>query len=499
MIAFLKLAIWGIHWLAVVFIFVYCTYLFILAIIKISRQNIKPKSFEFGELPWVTIQLPLYNERWVADELFTCIDQIQYSRLQIQILDDSTDQTLDISKKWYEKWREKGRDVELLHRTERVGFKAGALLHGLKRARGEMIAIFDADFRPAPDFLIRMVPFFHSPQIAAVQARWGYSNPNQNMLTVLQKLQLNIHFQIEQQAKFMQHLLIQFNGTCGIWRKSAIEQAGNWQSDTLTEDLDLSYRAQLVGYQLVYNVDVVVEGELPQEISGLKVQQHRWMKGGAETAKKLLSHLWHSKLSPVTKCIGSIHLLSSSVYIAVFAMVFTSFCIALFWADDPFINIPPEISYLPFVFFVVSMIIANLPDKKSIFSQLKHWLLFLIYLPAFMAFSLGLSYYNAIAAAEGWLGIKTPFLRTPKSGTQQIKKYTQSPFKSIRLVPELLMAMLCATCLLVEGKENPFFVFHTLGVIGYFSIFILTLHSQYIKNEDRQIDSEFSKSVEKKQ
>ncbi len=484
MIAFLKLAIWGIHWLAVVFIFVYCTYLFILAIIKISRQNIKPKSFEFGELPWVTIQLPLYNERWVADELFACIDQIQYSRLQIQILDDSTDQTLDISKKWYEKWREKGRDVELLHRTERVGFKAGALLHGLKRARGEMIAIFDADFRPAPDFLIRMMPFFHSSQIAAVQARWGYSNPDQNMLTRLQKLQLNVHFQIEQQAKFIQQLLIQFNGTCGIWRKSAIEQAGNWQSDTLTEDLDLSYRAQLAGYQLVYNVELEVKGELPQEISGLKLQQHRWMKGGAETAKKLLPKLWYSKLSPIAKLTASIHLLSSSVYIAVLTMVFTTFCITLFLPQEQLINVPAVISYLPFVFFVVSMIIANPPATNNTTSKLKHWVTFIIYLPVFMAFSLGLSYHNAKAAVAGWLGIRTPFIRTPKTGSHSNNNYIQGQFHPIRLVPELLMAIICTICILVKGKENPFFVFHLLGAIGYLSIFILTFYSQYSKNED---------------
>lgn len=475
--------IWCIHFMAVALIFVYCTYLFVLTILNTSSRKLKLKSVECDELPWVTIQLPLYNERWVADALFYCIDEIQYSRLQIQILDDSSDQTLEISRKWFKKWQDDGREVELHHRSERTGFKAGALLHGLNTARGEMIAIFDADFRPSPDFLHRMIPLFHSPQIAAIQARWGFSNPDQNMLTQLQRLQLNVHFQIEQQARFMNHLLIQFNGTCGIWRKSAIEHAGNWQSDTLTEDLDLSYRAQLAGYQLVYNEQVVVEGELPEEINGLKVQQHRWMKGGAETAKKLLLKIWYSKLTPITKFTASIHLLSSSVYIAVLTMVFTSICIAMFLPEGRYIQVPAVISYLPFVFFMVSMMAANPPASNRAGAQIKHWILFLLRLPAFMAFSLGLSFHNAVAATEGWMGFRTPFYRTPKTGAQNHNKHFQSPFKPARLMPELIMALLCTSCLIVCGTGNPFFVFHILGAIGYFSIFILTINSQCQKNE----------------
>ncbi|MGB3529432.1 MAG: cellulose synthase family protein, partial [Saprospiraceae bacterium] len=248
------------------------------------------------EWPKVTIQLPVFNELYVVERLIDVICKIDYppALLEIQVLDDSTDETVEIITRKCREYAAKGIDIKHLHRTNRSGYKAGALKEGLKVASGEFITIFDADFLPQPDFLKKCIPYFQNQKIGVVQTRWDHINENYSLLTMLQAFQLNVHFSIEQSGRQSGDLLLQFNGTAGTWRKTAIEEAGGWHSDTLTEDLDLSFRAQLKGWEIYYIQEIGSPAELPAEMNGLKSQQARWMKGGAEVARKLIPVIWQS-------------------------------------------------------------------------------------------------------------------------------------------------------------------------------------------------------------
>ena len=237
------------------------------------------------DLPIVTIQLPIFNERYVVQRLLTSITALDYpkSKMEIQVLDDSTDDTVEITAKEVEKYSEQGFDIKHITRTDRTGYKAGALKSATTFAKGEFIAIFDADFLPEEDFLMKTMKHFADPKIGVVQTRWEHLNQNYSLLTRVQAFQLNVHFTVEQLGRKVGNLLLQFNGTAGVWRKETINDAGGWEADTLTEDLDLSYRAQLKGWKIIYLEDVTSPAELPSEMNGLRSQQFRWMKGGAET------------------------------------------------------------------------------------------------------------------------------------------------------------------------------------------------------------------------
>jgi cellulose synthase/poly-beta-1,6-N-acetylglucosamine synthase-like glycosyltransferase len=240
-------------------------------------------------MPFVTIQLPLYNEPYVAERLIDNIVALDYprDRFEVQILDDSTDSTTELCEKKAAFHRNQGVDIRVIHRTDRKGYKAGALAEGLLQARGEFVAIFDADFLPTPQFLQKTVPYFQEAKVGVVQTRWSHLNEDYSLFTKLQALQLNVHFTIEQMGRKAGHHFLQFNGTAGIWRKRAIDDAGGWKADTLTEDLDLSFRAQLNHWEIVYLEDIESPAELPVEMNGIKSQQFRWMKGGAENARRL--------------------------------------------------------------------------------------------------------------------------------------------------------------------------------------------------------------------
>jgi cellulose synthase/poly-beta-1,6-N-acetylglucosamine synthase-like glycosyltransferase len=248
--------------------------------------------------PVVTIQLPLYNEMYVADRLIEAVCRIDYpqDRLEIQVLDDSTDETQSIAELAVRRFAAQGIDVKYYHRADRAGYKAGALEAGLKAARGEFIAIFDADFIPPVDFLTRLMPHFANPRVGMVQARWGHINQDYSLLTKIQSILLDGHFVLEHGGRNRSGLFFNFNGTAGIWRRSAIEDAGGWQHDTLTEDLDLSYRAQLRGWQFVFLQDLVAPAEVPVEMNAFKSQQHRWAKGSIQTCRKVLPQLLRSNL-----------------------------------------------------------------------------------------------------------------------------------------------------------------------------------------------------------
>ncbi|HFC01163.1 MAG TPA: glycosyltransferase, partial [Phaeodactylibacter sp.] len=272
------------------------------------------------DLPFVTIQLPIFNEMYVVERLIDNIVQFDYpkDKYEIHVLDDSTDETVAISQRKVNEYKAKGFNIKFFHRTDRKGYKAGALKEAMVHAKGDFIAIFDADFLPRPEFLRATIPYFKNKKIGVVQTRWEHINQEYSMLTRLQAMQLNVHFTVEQQGRKSANVLLQFNGTAGVWRKECIEDAGGWEADTLTEDLDLSYRAQLRGWEIMYLEKFGSPAELPAEMNGLKSQQFRWMKGGAENARKLLPTIWKSDLAFKKKMHATGHLLNSGVFVFVF-------------------------------------------------------------------------------------------------------------------------------------------------------------------------------------
>ncbi|MBI2439779.1 MAG: glycosyltransferase [Lentisphaerae bacterium] len=367
----------------------------------------------FSEWPLVTVQLPIFNEQYVVRRLLEAASALDYprDRLEIQVLDDSTDQTREIAKELVGQFQARGINIHHLHRTNRQGFKAGALKHGLAQARGEFIAIFDADFLPPSDFLHRMLPYFASDNIGVVQARWGHLNSDYSLLTRGQAIGLDAHFVLEHGARNSSGIFINFNGTAGIWRKRAIIEAGNWQDDTLTEDIDLSYRAQLVGWKFVYVNDVVCPAEVPAEVYGLKNQQYRWAKGAIQTAKKLLPMIWRNKTIPwLLKFEATVHLTNHLVFPALFFVALLSY---------PILFIQIQYPQSALFFWVISLFTVNafsyplfyIYAQREIYTDWKRRVLFM---PILMAGAIGLSVINTKAIFSGLLGRQSAFIRTPK-------------------------------------------------------------------------------------
>ncbi len=374
-----------------------------------AAQPLGPKD----SLPYVTVQLPVYNEKYVVERLIHAVAAFDYpvDKLEIQILDDSTDETSTLIRQTVESLRYKNLDIQWLHRETREGFKAGALDCGFKTARGEFIAIFDADFVPRPDFLKRTLPYFTQPNVGVVQTRWEHLNRDYSLLTQLQAFGLDAHFSVEQRGRSVAGSFINFNGTCGIWRKQAIAEAGGWKFDTLTEDLDLSYRAQLKGWQFCFAEDVGVPGELPIIMPAVKSQQYRWNKGGAETARKLIRSVLTSSLPWRNKVHAFFHLFNSSVFVALLIAALLSVPVLFLQAHNPDLK---KILLIGSFFLVGFFSIAwfywtaaqrfyEAPAKR--FAKL---------FPGFLVVSMGLSWHNALAVIEGWWGRATPFVRTPK-------------------------------------------------------------------------------------
>ena len=379
---------------------------------KNRANRIKPVCV-YTEWPRVTVQLPIFNEQYVVTRLLeaACALDYPHDRLEIQILDDSTDETQETAKKLAVKFQSQGINIHYLHRTNRLGFKAGALKNGLARAQGDFLAIFDADFVPPRDFLRKIMPYFSSDNIGVVQARWGHMNAGYSMLTRGQAIGLDAHFVLEHGARNSSGIFINFNGTAGIWRKAAIIDAGNWQDDTLTEDIDLSYRAQLAGWKFVYVNDVVCPAEIPAEVYGLKNQQYRWAKGAIQTAKKLLPTIWRNKTIPwLLKFEATIHLTNHLVFPALL------FIALLFY---PIMLIRVQCPQSALFFWVASIFTINafsyplfyIYAQREIYTDWKHRLLFL---PILMAGAIGLSVINTKAVFSGLLGRQSAFHRTPK-------------------------------------------------------------------------------------
>ena len=445
---------------------------------RTKREHPIPQATGFE--PLVTIQLPVYNEKYVIERLIDAVVEIDYPRekLEIQLLDDSTDETSGIiyqKLEWLEKF---GLDIKHIRRDNRKGFKAGALAEALGVAKGEFIAIFDSDFVPEPDFLRKTLPYFQDAHVGVVQTRWGHINKNYSLITELQAFALDAHFSIEQSARNSAGSFINFNGTCGVWRKSCIVDSGGWSADTLTEDLDLSYRAQLKGWKFKYLEDVVTPGELPVVMPVIKLQQYRWNKGGAETARKLAREILRSPLTARQKLHALLHLFNSSVFVAVLVAALFSLPVLYFKNDHPGIN---ALFHLGSIFFLGFLSVAFFywtatqrfyPDTNRFF------LLF----PAFLIISMGLSLHNGLAVIEGWLGIRTPFKRTPKFNIVNKRDpwlnntYLKANVNLITVLEGFLsFCFTFAVIKEIQMNDSTLLLFHAMLALGFGSVFLLSI------------------------
>ena len=430
-----------------IFVVAYFFVLGILAIYGLHRyfllylyhRHRKLKPLPVGTLsrwPRVTVQLPLYNEQYVVERLINAVARLDYPRelLEIQILNDSTDETRKIAREKAESLSAKGVDISYLHREDRAGFKAGALARGFDSARGELIAVFDADFVPPRGFLRQIIPYFADPRIGMVQGRWEHLNRDISLLTRGQAIFLDGHFQIEHTARNRSGRFFNFNGTAGIWRRAAIEESGGWQADTLTEDMDLSYRAQLAGWKFIFLPEVTAPAELPVEINAFKAQQYRWAKGAVQTGRKLLPRIWRSRLPAKIKMEASFHLTNALAH--VFIVLFTLMLFPAFWIrgiTDLGIG-AWKVVLIDFPLFLLATASASafyIASQREIYPD---WKRTFRYLPFITALGIGMSLSNARAALEGLFGKRGGvFVRTSKygglvrSGAWKRSKYRSNP------------------------------------------------------------------------
>lgn len=437
--------------------------------------------------PWpkVTVQLPIYNEMYVVERLIDAVAQLNYPSelLQIQILDDSTDQTSDLIQTKVLAYP--SVNFQYLHRTNRQGFKAGALREALPLAEGEFVAIFDADFVPEPDFLIKALPYFSTPQVGMVQSRWTHLNQNYSILTQLQAFALDAHFLIEQVGRNQQGAFINFNGTAGIWRKNCILDAGNWHDDTLTEDLDLSYRAQRQGWKFVYRPEIESPAELPPILSAIKSQQFRWTKGGAECAVKHLTKVLKEPHSWAIKFHAVAHLFNSTIFIAI---LLTSFCSIGLWWGVQLKVIPSELFWASGISMLGFVLVAGVYLSAYLSAQQLSWesIFGVVWkLPLFFSVSMGLSLHNSQAVLEGLTGKKSPFIRTPKFNLEAGSVSLQANGYRLRALPvstwlEGGMGLLfggMVTLGVVYGNFL-FLPFHGLLALGYNLLFISSFRTR---------------------
>lgn len=462
----------------------------------------------------VTVQLPIYNELYVVERLIDAVARFNYpkEKFEIQVLDDSTDETTEIVKGKVNEWKENGVDIVHIRRENREGFKAGALKNGLEKAKGDFIAVFDADFIPLENFLQNTIPYFTDEKIGMVQTRWEHINRNYSLLTYLQAFGLDAHFSIEQVGRNAGGSFINFNGTGGIWRKECIIDAGNWESDTLTEDLDLSYRAQLKGWKFQYLEDVGSPAELPPVMSALKSQQYRWTKGGAETAKKHVGNVLKSKFPLSVKWHALFHLLNSAVFISIIVCAITSIPLLLlkpqfpqfkelFWFASLFLVSFVIIGILYYVSYQISESRISTSNTRKVNSIFPFRIFrpasagsFFIDFPFFLSVSMGLSLHNAIAVIEGYIGRKTPFIRTPKFNIQKSddswkeNKYLSKKF-NLLTIAEGLLALYFSYGIYQAFKMNDFGLlpFHLMltfgfGTVFYYSVFQNNATNQVLPN-----------------
>ncbi|HRG26550.1 MAG: cellulose synthase family protein [Chitinophagales bacterium] len=482
-----------IYTIAITLLFFYCIMQLSLAIHYIKfKRNLKKEETIFtipeSEYPYVTVQLPVFNELYVVERLIDAIAAFDYpaDKLEIQLLDDSTDESFEIARKKVDYYHQRGIDIKQIRRPERKGFKAGALEYGLREAKGEYVAIFDADFVPFPDFLKKTIPhFLLDDKIGVVQAKWDHLNKDYSILTKMQAFALDMHFTIEQQGRNAAGYFINFNGTAGVWRKATIEDAGGWKADTLTEDLDLSYRAQLKGWKFKYVENVVAPAELPTDMNALKSQQFRWNKGGAETAKKIGLRVINAELPLRIKLHAVAHLFNTTNYI--FILITAILSVPLLFIKNQVI----DFNYFKYasIFLMGSIAIAyayyisTLQREKTMRKTLS---VYITRFPIFLAITMGMSLHNAWAVFRGWLGQQTAFVRTPKfnivngKDIWKNKKYTASKISPIVYLEGLFsLYFLSGIIMGFYYEDYGLLPFHMLAFSGFALIFYFSLkHSK---------------------
>jgi cellulose synthase/poly-beta-1,6-N-acetylglucosamine synthase-like glycosyltransferase len=422
------------------------------------RKNRPIPKGRFEVLPPVTIQLPMFNEMYVAERLLDAVSKIDYPRnlLEIQVLDDSTDETQELCRRKVDELAAAGLDVKYIHRTDRTGFKAGALENGLKTARGEFIMVFDADFLPRPDTVERTIHFFTDPQVGMVQVRWEHVNRQFSLLTEVQALMLDGHFVIEHTARHRSGRFFNFNGTAGVWRKSTIEDAGGWDHDTLTEDMDLSYRAQLKGWQFIYLQDVVSPAELPVEMNSFKSQQFRWAKGSIQVARKLLPTIMKSDAPLPVKAEAFFHLTNNFAYpllLLLSVLLLPNLLVRTghSWQQMLLIDLP---LFLGTTGSVASFYIAS---QREIGND---WKKTLRRLPMVLSLGIGLCVNQSRAVLEAVFGRETEFVRTPKHGVRErFERWTSKKYRATKsLVPyvELAFALYFALAMAMAFQSGHY-------------------------------------------
>lgn len=474
------------YFLSLAILFVFGSHGFIMMYYHRKYKSVKhsPKD-GFSPDSVVTIQLPLYNEMYVAERLINSVCEIDYpkDKLEIQVLDDSTDETTRIVGEVVAQKELQGFDIHHIRRGSREGFKAGALKVGLQTARGEYIAIFDADFIPHKDFLKKTLPFFADDKIGMVQTRWEHINGDYSMLTRAQALALDGHFVIEQTVRNKAGFFINFNGTGGIWKKKCIEDAGNWQEDTLTEDLDLSYRAQLNGWKFIFLKDFTSPAELPSEINALKNQQFRWTKGAIETAKKILPSVWKSNVPLRVKLQATFHLSNNLVF--PFILIVAILNVPLIFIKN---SGPYEVYFAILSLFILAFIssfLFYLFSQKDIRTD---WRKKIVMFPIFMAGSMGFAVNNSRAVIEGLLNRKSEFVRTPKfkvvgNGDSWIgKKYLNTKL-GLSVIVELIMALYCLVGIVssIYFAEIAALPFQILFFIGFSFVAFTSIKHALVK------------------
>jgi cellulose synthase/poly-beta-1,6-N-acetylglucosamine synthase-like glycosyltransferase len=462
-------------------LFLFGSHGFVMIYFYFKNRDKRPVGKELpADKPVVTVQLPVYNELYVVERLIDSVCELDYprDRLEIQVLDDSNDETVEVIAAAVKAKQALGFDIKHVRRDNRVGFKAGALRYGMTEARGEFIAIFDADFVPRPGFLNDTITHFTNDRIGMVQTRWEHLNNDFSLLTRAQGIALDGHFVIEQQVRNKSGFFINFNGTAGVWRRECIEDAGNWEDDTLTEDLDLSYRAQLKGWKFVFLNDVTSPAELPSEINALKSQQFRWTKGAIETSRKILPRVWKAKLPLRIKLQSTVHLTNNIVF---------PFILLVGILNVPLIFIKQTGNYDTFFAFMsvfvlafISSFLFYLYSQKDVYTD---WKKRIFLFPLFMSGSMGFSVNNTRAVLEGLFNRKSAFIRTPKFRIETEKdtwvnnKYRASRRVSFGVVLELFLALYCLTGVgaalyFLEIAALPFQLLFSLGfgLVGFLSI-----------------------------
>jgi cellulose synthase/poly-beta-1,6-N-acetylglucosamine synthase-like glycosyltransferase len=477
------------YFFVLVILAIYGWHRYYLVYLYMRNKDRQPKPGSMpNPLPVVTIQLPLYNEMYVADRLIEAVCRIEYprDRVEIQVLDDSTDETGSIADLAARRFAAQGFDIKYFHRTNRVGYKAGALEAGLKVARGEFVAIFDADFIPPTDFLIRMMPYFTGDRIGMVQARWGHINQDYSLLTKIQSILLDGHFVLEHGGRNRAGRFFNFNGTAGIWRRAAIDDAGGWQHDTLTEDLDLSYRAQLRGWQFVFVPDLIAPAEVPVEMNAFKSQQHRWAKGSIQTCRKLLPEILRAKVPLAVKAEAFFHLTANFNYplmVVLSVLMFPSMVIRynMGWYEMMLIDVP--------LFFAATFSVCNfyMVCQRELHDD---WLARVRYLPFLMSIGIGLCINNTRAVFEALFNKQSEFARTPKYRIEGAadewisKKYHQS----VAVQPLIELALgLYFTATVFYALANQIYgtvPFLVLFQVGFLYTGLLSIVQQYAGDSD---------------